>query len=190
VVNSAVHRRVEQQAAARGDALALVDGSRVLTYRELNYRANAVARALLASGFRRGSVATVAMDRSADLAATLLGVLKAGGAYRRADWPRGLSVVTRSRGTEERNLAIDLSRMLREDVQPSPNLPILTRGSDVACVTDDGVLVPHATIAALAPHPGAGPIEWNERAGVFEIWMAWMTGAAVTCTAPPATVAA
>src|SRR5262245_58603248 len=102
-----------------------------MTYRELNYRANALARALIASGFRRGSLAAVRMERSADLLITLLAVLKAGGAYMWTregdDWPEGVSIVDRSANGEERLHAIDVSRVLAEECQPSANLPILTR---------------------------------------------------------------
>src|SRR5688572_3058545 len=78
---SAIHRFVEQHAAGRGDAVAVVDAERSVTYRELNQRANAVARHLMTGGFRRGAHAVVAMPCSADLAIVLLAVLKAGGSY-------------------------------------------------------------------------------------------------------------
>ena len=59
MVCPAIHRLVEHRAAAGGEVLAYVDDSRTLTYGDLNMRANAVARALMASGFRRGAVAAV-----------------------------------------------------------------------------------------------------------------------------------
>jgi acyl-CoA synthetase (AMP-forming)/AMP-acid ligase II len=82
VVSIAVHRVVEQQATTRGESPAYIDDSRMITYRELNTSANTVARVLIASGFKRGSVAAVRMDKSADLVITLLAVLKAGGICR------------------------------------------------------------------------------------------------------------
>src|SRR5207245_9594692 len=45
-----VHELFEERARAHPDALAAVHGDRQLTYRELNARANQVARALLARG--------------------------------------------------------------------------------------------------------------------------------------------
>ena len=80
---SGVHRVIEEQAALNGDTPAIVDATRSLSYRELNRRANAVARCLIAHGFRRGGVATVNMPGCPELAIVCLAVLKAGGAYYR-----------------------------------------------------------------------------------------------------------
>ena len=41
---TAIHRAIEGQAANQGDAVALADDFQSMTYRELNQRANAVAR--------------------------------------------------------------------------------------------------------------------------------------------------
>jgi hypothetical protein len=183
MLGPAVHRFIEHQAATRGDALAYVDSGEALTYRDLNWRANAVARALIAHGFRRGSLAAVRMGPSADLVTTLLGVLKAGGAYTWVDdgsWPAGVSLVQERRGSDIKGLAVDLTRVLAEEPRPCPNLPILTRPSDVACVLGD-VLVPHATIIGLRDRPVPSDVEWPE-GGAFDIWLALMTGATLTRT--------
>jgi len=94
----AVHRIIEANAANRGDAAAIADAHITLSYRELNQRANAVARHLIANGFRRGAVATVNLPPSAETAIVLLGILKAGGTYVLIDaessdgsWPAGVS---------------------------------------------------------------------------------------------------
>ncbi|WP_233103781.1 non-ribosomal peptide synthetase [Streptomyces flavofungini] len=71
----------ERQAAATPDAVAVVSGERTLTYRELDTRANHVARELAARGVGPETVVGLALPRSADLVVALLGVLKAGGAY-------------------------------------------------------------------------------------------------------------
>ncbi|WP_435813277.1 amino acid adenylation domain-containing protein [Streptomyces virginiae] len=71
----------ELQAARRPDAVALVCGEESLTYRELDERANRLARELGRHGVGPESVVGVALPRTADLVAALLGVLKAGGAY-------------------------------------------------------------------------------------------------------------
>jgi AMP-binding enzyme len=189
VVN-AIHRAVEQQAGMRGDAVAYVDDARTLTYRELNARANALARALIASGFKRGSLAAIRMEPSADLVVTLLAVLKAGGAYMRMDhddpsWPRGLSIVETPAVGEGRCLALDVTHPLNEELKPSPNLPILTRGSDVALVLRDqdgtpGLLVPHATITSLSPRQVPPNVQWSCDSGALDLWLALMSGATVT----------
>jgi hypothetical protein len=198
VVN-AIHRAVEQQAAMRGDSPAYVDDHRTLTYRELNGRANALARALIASGFKRGSLAAVRMEPSADLVITLLAVLKAGGAYMRTDhddpaWPRGLSIVEAC-AHEGRCVAVDVMHVLKEELQPSPNLPILTRGSDVACVLRDhdgspAVVVPHATITSLPLRQVPPSVQWSSESGALDLWLALMTGATVAPVEPPVETAA
>src|SRR6266550_511766 len=47
----AIHRIIEQRAAIHGDLTAIADAGVSLSYRELNQRANAVARHLIANGF-------------------------------------------------------------------------------------------------------------------------------------------
>ncbi|MFD8478579.1 non-ribosomal peptide synthetase [Kitasatospora sp. NPDC059673] len=69
---------VEQHAKATPDALAIERDGEQLSYRELNSRANRVARELLGRGARRGSVVGVHLGRSAEWVIAVLGVLKAG----------------------------------------------------------------------------------------------------------------
>ena len=192
--NPAIHRLIEQQAARLADSVALVDGECSLTYRDLNQRANARARLLIDHGLRRGSVAVVKMERSAELAVTLLAVLKAGGAYtwldrdEDASWPRGLSIVLDEAGDDEgagqRCLAVDIAR----DVPPSaPNLPIVSRASDVACVLRDNnggpaVLVSHEVITALHAQPVPSAAPWANEPGALDLWSTLMSGStAVLC---------
>ena len=195
MVGPAIHRLVEYQAAARSEALAYVDDTRVLTYRDLNSRANNLARALMAAGFRRGSVAAVRMPRSPELVTTLLAILKAGGAYMWVgddrSWPAGVSIVDRVTSGQQRCLAVDASRILAEEPRQSPNLPILTRGTEIACVLGD-VLVPHATISSLHDQQIPGDVPWSEESGALDLWLALMTGATLTLTrqAPLVTMAA
>src|SRR5438093_6096454 len=103
----AVHRIIEANAVRYGDAPAISDQHITLSYRELNHRANAVARHLIAQGFRRGAVATIRLPRSAETAIVLLGILKAGGTYVLIDaesadsqWPRGISFADKTEGDE------------------------------------------------------------------------------------------
>jgi hypothetical protein len=191
---------VEQQAALRADALAFVGADRSLTYRELNHRANAVARALIACGFKRQSVAVVRMPCPSDSLIAMLAVWKAGGAYictstDDVSWPEGISIVERAKGGEARCRLVDVTRVLEGGAQPCPNLPILTRDTEVAYVMprDGGpdVLVPHATISALrSRQPEREVVEWNGEVGGLDVWMALMTGATVLETAAPETAAA
>jgi nonribosomal peptide synthetase DhbF len=201
VVNGAIHRVIEYHVASRPDAIAVTDGPSAVTYRELNQRANALARRLSESGLTRGAIALVRMERSINLATVLLAVLKAGAAYAwidpaspdDVDLPADFCIQQRSASAkEEAFLAVDLRGALAACAdRPSPNLPIVTRGSDVACALLDGaghpkVLVPHATITALpADAPSSG--EWSAAAGAFDLWLGLMGGATVTV---PTTAAA
>jgi len=80
-ISDRIHGLIEAQVARTPDVLALIDGDRVWTYRQLNERANRIAHALGALGMSGNVPVAVRLPRSADLIATLLGVLKAGGAY-------------------------------------------------------------------------------------------------------------
>ena len=76
-----VHELFEQQVEAHPDATAAIHGTRQLTYRELNGRANRLARALLARGLGREGVVAVVTERNLDWLAAVLAVFKAGGVY-------------------------------------------------------------------------------------------------------------
>ncbi|MFE3502639.1 amino acid adenylation domain-containing protein [Kitasatospora sp. NPDC059160] len=76
-----VHQLVEQHAAERPDAIALVQGERRFSYRELNERANQLAHRLGESGVHPDTTVGICAERSPELVIGLLAVLKAGAAY-------------------------------------------------------------------------------------------------------------
>lgn len=76
-----VHAMFDRQAAAHGDAVALLGEDGALRYRELADRAELVARRLQAQGVRAGDTVGVMLDRSSAAVIVLLGILKAGAAY-------------------------------------------------------------------------------------------------------------
>ncbi|MES2316844.1 MAG: amino acid adenylation domain-containing protein [Pseudomonadota bacterium] len=78
---ASVHGLFERQAAARPDAIALECGDERLTYAQLNRRANQVAAFLRARGAGADSLVGLCVERSANMVAALLGILKAGAAY-------------------------------------------------------------------------------------------------------------
>ncbi|MFP3940146.1 MAG: amino acid adenylation domain-containing protein [Thermoanaerobaculia bacterium] len=71
----------ERQVRRRPDAVAVAAGVEQVSYGGLARRADALARRLGAAGVRRGSPVALALERSADLVAGVLGVIRAGGAY-------------------------------------------------------------------------------------------------------------
>ncbi|QKG84715.1 amino acid adenylation domain-containing protein [Kroppenstedtia pulmonis] len=72
---------VEKRAAEAPDAIALVDGQRRITYRELNEGANRLARQLLKRGVKREDRVAVCADRSPEAIMGLLATWKAGAAF-------------------------------------------------------------------------------------------------------------
>lgn len=79
--NACVPELVAAQAAATPDAVALVANSQVLSYGELNRRANQLAHYLRALGVMPDVLVGCCINRSVDLVVGLLGILKAGAAY-------------------------------------------------------------------------------------------------------------
>ncbi len=76
-----IHELFEAQVERTPDALALEYEDVRITYRELNRRANRLARALRQLGVGPEKLVGVMLDRSVDMVASVLAVLKAGGAY-------------------------------------------------------------------------------------------------------------
>ncbi|HSF43598.1 MAG TPA: amino acid adenylation domain-containing protein, partial [Thermoanaerobaculia bacterium] len=76
-----VHELVEAQAARTPEAVAVVGPDGVLTYAELNRRAELLSRRLAALGIGPEHRVGVLLERTAELVVALLAVLKTGGAY-------------------------------------------------------------------------------------------------------------
>lgn len=76
-----VHTLVESQVRRAPDSIAIVDGEEQWTYRALDQRANTLANRLRSLGAGPGSLVAVCMERSAEMIAALLAVLKSGAAY-------------------------------------------------------------------------------------------------------------
>jgi amino acid adenylation domain-containing protein len=76
-----LHRRVEAQAAATPDAVAVVAGGERLTYAQLDAWANRIAGELRARGAGAGSIVGVYVDRDASMVPALLGILRTGAAW-------------------------------------------------------------------------------------------------------------
>jgi aspartate racemase len=75
-----VHQLIESQAAAAPEAIAVVHEGNKLTYRELNQRANQLARYLRKSGVGPDVPVGVCLENSLELTVAVLAVLKSGGA--------------------------------------------------------------------------------------------------------------
>jgi non-ribosomal peptide synthetase component F len=202
VGTESIQRLFEHQVTSRGERTAILSQGDVVSYRDLNHQANAVARHLIASGFRRGSHAVVRMPRGVDLAVVLLAILKGGGSYTWFDpasspdgYPSAVSIRVGRLANEDRFVGVDLARVLADRAHANPNLPIVTRGSDIACVLPDtdgspAVLVPHGTIASLVERQMPQASRWTGEAGALDLWLGLMSGATVTVDDQSSQVAA
>lgn len=76
-----LHQFFEEQAARSPDAIAVTCGEQSLTYRELDTRADAVARGLDALGVGPDQFVGICHSRTPNLLVAILGILKSGAAY-------------------------------------------------------------------------------------------------------------
>ena len=76
-----VHQRIALQAQLTPDATALIVGEEVLTYAQLETRANPLAHKLIELGVAPDRLVGIAVERSVDMIVGLLAILKAGGTY-------------------------------------------------------------------------------------------------------------
>lgn len=71
----------QKQADKKPEAVAVIDGDRHITYRELNQHANRLAHRLIARGVGPEVLVGICMEQSWKAVVGILGILKAGGAY-------------------------------------------------------------------------------------------------------------
>ncbi|EPY04511.1 bacitracin synthetase 3, partial [Paenibacillus alvei TS-15] len=76
-----IHGLFEEQVEKTPERVAVVFGEERLTYRELNERAEQLARALRQQGVQPDALVGLLTERSLDMIVGILGILKAGGAY-------------------------------------------------------------------------------------------------------------
>jgi len=157
------------------EAPAVIDADHAtLSYRQLDRRAESVARHLLAVGVTAGELVGVAMPRSADALAALLGIVKAGAAYLPVDtdYPPerlafmlddgGVNIVLVASSADAALLPARPRCIAMADVcaatQPLPDLPAVSgAGDDLAYVmytsgstgTPKGVEVPQRAVVRL-----------------------------------------
>jgi len=145
-VTSTMHHLFEQQASHAPEAVAVVMGEQRITYRELNERANRLARALRAKGVRPDSLVAVCFERTIEMMVSLLAVLKAGGAYVPIDssYPKERLAMM----LEDAQAAIVLTQE-----QLVPNLPATS--AEIICVDRDWPAISRQP--ATNPEPASRP---------------------------------
>jgi amino acid adenylation domain-containing protein len=178
-----VHGLFEAQAARTPAAVAVEHDGSAWTYAELDRRAEAVARELLRRGTRRGDLVGLFVERSPDMLAALLGVLKAGAAYVPLDpsYPAerlsfmledsAARLVVTERALLTQLPQLDGETLMLEEVAAAEGLPPVKSAvepADLAYVIftsgstgrPKGVQIPHRAVvnflAAMAREPGLG----------------------------------
>ncbi|WP_194813356.1 non-ribosomal peptide synthetase [Nocardia sp. XZ_19_385] len=180
----------EERVAQWPDAVAVAAGAAELSYRELDRRAEQIARTLISHGVRPDSVVAVAVPRSAELIVAILAVLKAGGAYLPIDPaypPERLAFVlgdaapiaVLTDGATSKSLPhSNVPHILLEDAEAAPSGVARTatpRPGNMAYLiytsgstgTPKGVAVTHANVASLF----LSTAQWCEF-GTGDVW-AW-----------------
>ncbi|MEG4345119.1 amino acid adenylation domain-containing protein [Microcoleus sp. A003_D6] len=79
--NLCIHQLFEAQVEQTPDAVAVIFKGEQLTYRELNAKANQLARHLQTLGVKPETLVGICIERSLEMIVGILGILKAGGAY-------------------------------------------------------------------------------------------------------------
>lgn len=76
-----VHQVFEEVVGKHPSSVAVVHGDRIISYAQLNGRANQLASYLRSRGIKAGELVGVSMERSPEMLICFLAILKAGGAY-------------------------------------------------------------------------------------------------------------
>ena len=79
--NKCVHQLFEEQVERNPDAIAITFNSKIITYNQLNNRANQLAHYLRSIGVNPEDKIGICVERSIEMIVGLLAILKAGGAY-------------------------------------------------------------------------------------------------------------
>ncbi|MBK1783312.1 non-ribosomal peptide synthetase [Prauserella cavernicola] len=134
------HELFEQRVREQPDAVAAVHGGECWTYRQLNARANRLARALLARGLEPEGVVAVVTERDLDWLAGVLAILKAGGAYLPIEprWPteRVAAALTRA-GCELVITEPGVTAALEQALPALPRVTTLLAGEAAPYADDD-----------------------------------------------------
>jgi amino acid adenylation domain-containing protein/non-ribosomal peptide synthase protein (TIGR01720 family) len=176
--NTTIHRLFELIARQSPEAIAVIDQERSITYRELNARANRLARQIDTIGAtlgRQETVVAVCLERSLEMIVSILAVLKAGYAYLPIDpaYPpqriaavlaeAGVSLVLtreqyrwRVHSPELKILSVDGYESSQEGGDPSdlplqsdPQQPAYVMYTSGSSGAPKGVCVPHQAVIRL-----------------------------------------
>lgn len=144
---SCLHHLFEGQVERTPNALALTFRDQRLTYRDLNSRANQLAHYLQKQGIRPGVLVGICLERSVEMIVSILGVLKAGGAYLPLDpaYPlERLSFMLQDAGAQ-----LLLTWKGCSDKLPAHHLPVIRFEQDLPVIVQEQT---DNLTSAVAPH--------------------------------------
>ncbi|MBI2948516.1 MAG: aminotransferase class III-fold pyridoxal phosphate-dependent enzyme, partial [Verrucomicrobia bacterium] len=139
--DACLHTLFEERAEAVPEASAILSETESRTYREINQRANQLARHLQTLGVGPDTCVGICVERSAEMVIGMLGILKAGGAYVPLD-----------------------------PAYPKERLAFMIRDTQMAVLLTQGKLLDvlpefvteFESKQTSAPHPDPLPIRWGE----------------------------
>ncbi|MCE6981566.1 amino acid adenylation domain-containing protein, partial [Pseudomonas frederiksbergensis] len=179
-----IHSLFETRVERTPDALAIVLAEQCLSYRELNTRANRLARHLMGLGVQPGDRVAIVLPRSIDLVVSQLAILKCAAVYVPLDINAPLerqhfmvqdsqAAVVLTHSTEvvaqgARRVDLDIVGLAAE---ASDDLTLVQSAESVAYVmytsgstgTPKGVLVPHRAISRLVINNGYAEFNAQDR---------------------------
>jgi len=203
--DATVHELFERQAERTPDAVAVVMGDDTLTYGELNTRANRLAHYLRELGVGSSQPVACLLERSFDMVVSLLGVLKAGGAYLPLDPKDPAERIRFIRDDAKARVALVASCFDEIDFSEysAANPAREQSATDLAYVTytsgstgrPKGVEIPHRAVNRLVFGVDYAPLRAGEvflqiapvafDASTFELWGALLHGSKVVLYGAP-----
>jgi amino acid adenylation domain-containing protein len=149
--DACVHQLVARQAAATPGAVGVVMGDQVLSYRELNERANRLGHFLQTLGVGPDVLVGLCMERSLDMIVGLLGILKAGGAYVPLDPgypPERLSFML-----HDAQVPVLVTKQHLVSKLPTEDAGVVCLDADAALLAQQSANDPVAGMGGVGPHP-------------------------------------
>lgn len=134
-----LHKMFEEQVAKTPDRIALSACDGKLTYKELDRLANITANSLIEKGLEKGGKVPILLERTSKFFISLLGILKAGGAFIPScpDYPKERIdsiiedsdadfVITDGELLNKYDRTVDVSKLLSGNNEENPNVDVQT----------------------------------------------------------------